>query len=142
MKSLLCFILVVTAIAPAHAAAPVTGKWMTTEKDSIVEVGPCGAALCGKIIRILKPNPKGPTVDANNPNPALRNRPIQGLMILSGFGDNGKNWAGTVYDPRRGKSFTSYLARLADGTLQVQGCITSFLCKTMIWTPAGLVHGQ
>lgn len=136
MKKVASLIVALTAIAPAHAAAPVTGKWMTTEKDSIVEVSPCGPALCGKIIRILKPNPKGPTVDANNPNPALRTRPIQGLTILSGFTDKGKNWAGSIYDPRRGKTFTSYMTRQANGSLEVKGCI-SFLCQSFIWTPAG-----
>jgi uncharacterized protein (DUF2147 family) len=136
MKKFACLALTLTVAAPAFAAAPVTGKWMTTEKDSIIEIGQCGTMICGRIIRILKPNPKGPTVDSNNPNPSLRNRPIQGLMILSGFTDNGKNWTGSIYDPRRGKNYTSYLARQTNGTLQVKGCI-SFLCQTMIWTPTG-----
>ncbi len=136
MKKIASLAAVLMAISSAHAAAPVTGKWMTTEKDSIVEVLPCGNALCGRIIRVLKGNPKGPTVDANNPNPALRTRPIQGLTILSGFADTGKNWQGNIYDPRRGKSFTSYMTKQANGTLQVKGCI-SFLCQSFIWTPVG-----
>jgi uncharacterized protein (DUF2147 family) len=136
MKKVAFIALALSAAQPAIAAAPVTGKWMTPEKDSIIEVASCGSALCGRIIRVLKPNPKGPTVDANNPNPALRNRPIQGLAILSGFADNGKNWIGSIYDPRRGKSFKSYLTRLTDGNLQVKGCI-GFLCQSFVWTPVG-----
>jgi uncharacterized protein (DUF2147 family) len=134
MKKVAIIALALITAQPAIAAAPVSGKWMTTEKDSIVEVAPCGSNLCGRIIRILTPNPKGPTVDANNPNPALRNRPIQGLAILTGFADNGKNWIGSIYDPRRGKSFKSYLTRLGDGNLQVKGCI-GFLCQSFVWTP-------
>jgi uncharacterized protein (DUF2147 family) len=136
MKKTACLALALIISTPALAAPPVTGKWVTTEKDSIVEITPCGTALCGKIIRILRPNPKGPTVDANNPNPAMRNRPIQGLTILSGFADNGKNWLGSIYDPRRGKSFKSYLTRVAGGNLEVKGCI-AFMCQSFIWTPAG-----
>ena len=121
--------------APAQAAASVTGLWVTTEKDSIVEIGPCGAALCGRIARILKPNPNGPPRDINNPDPSLRNRPIQGLPILTGFRDAGTNWEGTAYDPRAGKSYRSYLTLMRDGTLEVKGCLGLF-CRSKSWTPA------
>lgn len=130
----LALLLSIAMSAPASAAAPISGLWLTTEKDSIVEIGPCGAALCGRIARILKPNPKGPPRDTNNPDPALRNRPIQGLAILSGFRDAGKNWQGTAYDPRAGKSYRSYLTLMRDGTLEVKGCLGPF-CRTKSWTP-------
>lgn len=123
------------AAVPAEAAAPVSGQWLTTEKDSIVEIGPCGAALCGKIARILKPNPKGPSADVNNPDPKLRSRPILGMAILTGFRDTGKAWEGTIYDPRKGKTYRSTLTLQPNGTLAVKGCI-SFLCQTMSWTRA------
>lgn len=122
-------------LTPANAAVPIAGLWLTTEKDSIVEIAPCGAALCGKIARILKPNPNGPPKDINNPDPALRGRPIQGLPILTGFKDAGKNWEGTAYDPRAGKSYRSYLTLMRDGTLEVKGCVGPF-CRTKTWTRA------
>lgn len=136
MKYLIPFVLAVTLAQPAEAAAPIAGKWMTTEKDSIVEIAPCGPKLCGKIVRILKPNPNGPMIDSNNPNPAMRNRPIQNMQILSDFVDKGKNWLGSIYDPRRGKSYKSKVTRLANGTLKVEGCIGPF-CEGFIWTPVG-----
>lgn len=119
----------------ANAAASVTGLWLTTEKDSIVEIAPCGAALCGKITRILAPSPKGPPKDTNNPDPALRGRSIQGMAILTGFKDAGKNWEGTIYDPRAGKIYKSFLALQPNGILHVKGCLGPF-CKTMPWTRA------
>lgn len=118
---------------PAHAAVPVSGLWLTTEKDSIVEIGSCGATVCGKIMRILRPDPKSTGKDSNNPDPALRLRPILGLPILTGFKDAGKNWAGTVYDPRVGKTYRSTLTLMKDGTLEVKGCIGPF-CRTKSWT--------
>lgn len=129
-------VLALMAAAPGVAAVPVTGKWLTTEKDSVVVIAPCGSNLCGKIERILKPNPRGPAVDSNNPNPALRSRPILGMAILTGFADAGKKWAGSIYDPRAGKVYRSELVKLANGNLQVKGCVGMF-CKTMVWTPAG-----
>ena len=120
---------------PAQAAASVSGLWLTAERDSIVEIAPCVAALCGRVARILKPNPNGPPRDINNPDPALRSRPIQGLPILTGFRDAGRNWEGTAYDPRAGKSYRSYLTLMRDGTLEVKGCVGPF-CRSKSWTPA------
>ncbi len=129
---------VIAALMPisAQAAAPVTGKWLTVERDSIIEIGQCGNAVCGKIARILKPTADGkPAIDSYNPNPALRARPVLGINILTGFTDGGTLWNGQIYDPRRGKTYKSKLTRNPDGTLKVQGCI-AFLCQTQVWTPA------
>ena len=125
----------VFAAGPAFAAPSVQGHWLTPAKDSVIEVAPCGNRLCGRVSKILKPNPKGATTDAKNPNPALRTRPILGLAILSDFSDAGSQWTGTIYDPRNGKSYRSNLARNPDGTLKVQGCI-AFFCQTQTWTSA------
>ena len=128
-------ILLVSLLAtPAAAALPVTGHWLTNERDSIVEIAPCGPKLCGRIARLLKPVEGGPATDRNNPDPALRSRPLVGLMVLNGFTARGNDWVGTIYDPRNGKTYRSFLTRNADGTLKVQGCI-AFLCKAFPWTP-------
>ncbi|MFM9853753.1 MAG: DUF2147 domain-containing protein [Sphingomonadaceae bacterium] len=135
MRNLFSAMLLVTFATPAFAAAPVTGRWLTTEKDSIIEIGQCGATVCGKIAKILRPTKDGkPPFDTNNPNPALRTRPIDGLVILSGFVANGQSWKGSIYDPRAGKTYTSYLTKLANGNLKVQGCVGPF-CKSFVYTP-------
>ena len=48
--------------------------------------------------------------------------------------DAGQSWKGSIYNPRNGKSYKSFLTKLADGTLKVQGCV-SFACKSFIYTP-------
>ena len=118
---------------PASAAVPIDGKWLTGGGKSIVEIGPCGAMLCGRVYRLLA-EIKGAPTDRNNPDPALRARPLLGLNILLGFRDAGKQWEGKIYDPERGKTFRSVVFRNADGTLAVKGCI-SFLCQTQTWKP-------
>ena len=123
-----------TAIAlPAYAAQPVIGRWATVEAKAIVHIAQCGKSLCGKIEKILKPTPGRPNTDVENADPALRSRPLVGLPLLTGFGDAGSHWKGTIYDPESGKSYTSKISRNADGTLKVQGCI-AFFCKTQTWT--------
>lgn len=120
---------------PARAAQPVAGRWITPEGDSVVTIGPCGAAQCGRITRFLKPPPTPNPTDRNNPDPALRSRPVLGLAVLSGFADEGKDWRGRIYDPRSGRTYRSILSRNADGTLKVQGCWGPF-CRTQTWRPA------
>jgi uncharacterized protein (DUF2147 family) len=133
---LLSVALLALIAAPATAATPVTGKWITAERDSIIEIGTCGDTVCGKVLRLLKLNSDGkmPT-DGNNPNPALRSRPVQGIMILTGFTDGGGVWNGRIYDPKSGKSYKSKLNRNPDGSLNVQGCV-AFFCQAFKWTPA------
>lgn len=131
-------VMIATALAasPALAATPVTGKWLTVDKDSVIEIGRCGNTVCGRVAQILKPTDDGgPAIDKFNPDPALRTRSIQGMMILTDFTDDGSVWLGRIYDPRKGKTYKSKLSRNPDGTLKVQGCI-AFLCQTQTWTPA------
>lgn len=119
----------------AHAATPIAGRWLTEDGSGVVTIAPCGATTCGRLTQILKSKPNAPKTDVANSDPALRNRPIQGIAILSGFSDKGKDWRGTIYDPRNGKSYKSIVARSADGSLAVKGCI-AFFCQTQRWTPA------
>jgi uncharacterized protein (DUF2147 family) len=95
------------AAASADAATPIAGRWMTEEKTAIVTVGPCGSNVCGRLTTLLKQPPSGPPVDSNNPDPALRRRPLEGLVILSGFADKGDDWRGKIYDPKSGKTYKS-----------------------------------
>jgi uncharacterized protein (DUF2147 family) len=123
---ILCGLLFVAS--SAQAAVPVSGRWFTDKKDSIIEIGQCGATVCGKIVKIIAPTKDGkPAVDSNNP--------ILGMTLLSGFKDDGSSWRGQIYDPRAGKTYKSFLARLPNGTLQVKGCVGPF-CRTIIFTPA------
>lgn len=135
IRPVLAAVSLALSVAPAFAATPITGHWLTAGKDSVVEISECGQRLCGKVAKLINPKPGRPTVDANNPNPKLRTRPIVGLAILSDFADGGSEWDGTIYDPRSGKSYKSKVARNADGTLKVQGCI-AFFCQTQTWTAA------
>ena len=135
MKFVIVIALVIAA-TPAQAALPVTGKWLTAEKDSVIEIGTCGAKVCGKVLRVMKMMPNGQMpIDSKNPDAALRNRPVQGMMLLSGFTDGGNHWNGQIYNPRSGKTYKSKLSHNPDGSLKVQGCIGPF-CQTFTWTAA------
>lgn len=129
------FLALTLTAAPALAAAPVTGRWITPDRDSVIEIGNCGGTVCGRIGRLLKPVQGGPATDRNNPDAALRTRPLVGLPILIGFTDAGDEWRGRIYDPRAGKTYRSTLALGSGGMLRVKGCI-AFFCQTQEWRRA------
>jgi uncharacterized protein (DUF2147 family) len=123
--------------APAIAAAPIEGTWRTEGKDALVQIGDCGASVCGRIARFLVVPPQGAGQhDVNNPDARLRTRKLLGLPILTGLADDGDLWRGTIYDPKSGKSYRSLVRRLDADRLEVKGCIGPF-CKTQIWRRAG-----
>jgi uncharacterized protein (DUF2147 family) len=121
---------------PAFAATSIAGRYVTEDGSGVIEIGRCGATVCGKLVRILKSEPNAPKTDVNNADPALRSRPILGMPILSGFTDAGKDWRGRIYDPRNGKTYKSIVSKNGDGSLKVQGCI-AFLCQTQLWKLVG-----
>lgn len=129
----------VALAAPAlayFAPAPIAGRWMTRDKDSIVTIAQCGATYCGRLSQYLVMPKGGPDQkDVNNPDPALRTRKLLGIALLSGFKPDGNVWRGTIYDPRNGKTYRSVLKRKSDGVLEVKGCLGPF-CQSQEWSRA------
>lgn len=123
-------------IAPTASAAPqsVNGRWLVQDKGGIVQIGPCGASLCGTLVQILAPG-KQNAKDEANPNKALRSRPLRGVNLLHGFTASGDQWRGNIYDPRKGKTYKSFLKLNPNGTLSVKGCWGP-ICQSQTWTRA------
>jgi uncharacterized protein (DUF2147 family) len=124
------------AATPTLAAEPVTGRWVTAEKDGVVLIAPCGKALCGTLDKFLVPPPGGADQrDINNPDPAQRKRRLLGLPILTSFTAENDQWRGKIYDPKSGKTYRSILRRTGPNVLEVKGCIGPF-CQTQVWRKA------
>ncbi len=126
----------IVAASPALGSEPVTGRWVTAEKDGVILIAPCGKSLCGTIDRFLVPPPQGlDQRDVNNPDAKLRTRKLLGMPILSGFTADGEVWRGKIYDPKNGKSYRSIIRRKGANVLEVKGCIGPF-CQTQVWKKA------
>ena len=134
MRALALLPALALAAGAAAAPAPITGRWLTEGGKAVVEIAPCGKQLCGRIARVLKYTPGKPHTDVNNPDPTLRNRPIEGTTILTGFTADDDRWRGRIYDPESGKTYRSELVG-GGNTLDVKGCI-AFFCRSQAWTRA------
>jgi uncharacterized protein (DUF2147 family) len=121
---------VTVAAGPGSA---IEGQWLTDDGKAVVMIDHCGAALCGRINRVMDRTPGIPTTDVHNPDARLRNRPITGLVILTGFmNERGKWVGGRAYDPKTGNSYRSRLELNADYSLRVTGCVLLF-CQSKRW---------
>lgn len=124
------------ALTPAQASEPVTGRWVTADKDAVIKIGKCGKALCGTIEKFLIPPPGGNNQrDVNNADPGKRKRRLIGTPILSDLTADSDVWRGQVYDPKTGRTYTAEVRRKGAGTLAVKGCFGP-LCQTQEWKKA------
>ena len=129
MIPVFAFTLAIAATQPATLA----GDWLTDDRSAVVRIGPCGATLCGRVLRVLVRG--APANDVNNPDPAARRRSIVGTAVLSGFRPSGPRSAtgGRAYDPKTGRSYRASLQLNANGTLKVTGCVL-IVCRSRTWT--------
>lgn len=113
----------------------VYGTFYTKDQGSKIEITDCGNnSPCGKVVWV---NPN--TLDEGVKAQDLRSKagePILGLEIVKGFKRKKNDWrGGTIYDPKKDKTYASRMKKLENGSLEVKGCI-SFFCITQIWTEA------
>lgn len=118
------------------------GIWYDDTGKGAVEILPCGTGkLCGRIVWLKEPISEKtgkPLVDAYNPEPEKRARPICGLQILGELArQSDGSWDdGWVYDPKVGKSY--------DAAIEVTGnrlTLTGYkgvklFSKSFVWTKA------
>lgn len=151
MRNVMLMIVSLSFVMPLMAGDtdPLLGLW-ATDPDSEggqahVEVIRQGEGYRGQLVWLVEPvypsdDEQGmggqPKVDRENPDPALRSRPTDGLVVLEGFVRSGKNkWTdGTIYDPNNGKTYRCKM-QLKGEKLKVRGYIgVSLFGRTTVWT--------
>lgn len=138
---LCCVLLLSLTPAPSPGAAAMTpvGVWLHPDKRIAVEVFPCGALLCGRIVWFRWPDDAqgAPLRDLKNRNPALRSRPLLGLIVLRNLRHAGGNaWTGgRIYNPDDGMDYAAQMSIRDDGALRVRAYVLfPALGRTVIWT--------
>ena len=109
------------AAALAEQSSSVLGDWHTPA-GSVIRAEPCGSMVC---LRVEELPPDAPASDdIHDPDPALRSRPLCGLVIGRGFtlSNAARATGGTIYDPKTGKTYHGEMT--AEGTkLHLRGYI-------------------
>jgi uncharacterized protein (DUF2147 family) len=134
---LLAGLLMAAPAAHADNMPDITGLWATGSAGGKVEIYRCDDALCGRLVDAdaLQENPD--QRDVRNSDRSLRDRPLDGLIVLQDFSGGPREWeGGPVYDPQSGDGARNGELRLReDGRLEVKGCV-AFFCRTRVWTRA------
>ena len=126
-------LLAATVGAAAQTADPV-GEWLVKDGSARIKVVSCPTnpnqppLLWGVIWAEAKPG-----FDEKNPDPAMRNRPMQGVPILVGMKQVQPNkWEGKIYDPTRGSLWDAKVSLSRTDMLEVRGCF-GFICDGEDW---------
>lgn len=117
------------------AKADVVGKWRLNSGKITVRLDFCGGKnICATIVGMAKPLNKAglPKTDKDNPNPALRSRPIIGLEVVSGMEPDGDNrWKGSIYNADDGSTYSA-TAAMAGNQLTIKACaLAGLACKKL-----------
>jgi uncharacterized protein (DUF2147 family) len=125
----------------------IIGRWTSEKKNLIVEIYKCGGnEYRGKIVWFSDGNeanhPINSRLDFLNPDPALRNRKLIGMDVLTMLTYNKAtfNWNnGIIYDSRSGKEWCSCACLKEDCSLCIRGYWHfKFIGKTATFQRIGL----
>lgn len=109
-------------------AGGIDGVWKT-EKGWKVKIYKCGSSHCGKVV-------DGTSVkDVHNPNKALKSRKVVGVRMIWGMKKSGSKYAGKLYNPNDGKTYTGKIVVLSASSIKLSGCVFGgLICKSQTWS--------
>lgn len=123
------FIVAVSSPATAQGAGP-EGLWLVKDQTARIRIEKCGNEMWGTVA--WQDEAK---IDVNNPDPAMRRRSLLGSAVLIGMRPAAANlWEGDIYNARDGKTYSSKMAMLPSGALEIKGCVMGIICGGENWT--------
>ena len=107
----------------------------TGEKKAVIQLTESGGKVSGKIIKVLNKE-KADALCTKCPG-SLKNKPVEGLQILSGLKADGNNqWSdGKLVDPESGKTYSGKLTLSDNGQrLKLRGFVgTPVFGRSQTW---------
>ncbi|RYY25977.1 MAG: DUF2147 domain-containing protein [Sphingobacteriaceae bacterium] len=119
----------------------ILGKWMSVEKNVMVNVYKNGGKYAAKLIWFDdsddKLRPMNTRVDYKNPDKSLQNRKLIGMEVVDNLSYNPKtsSWEnGEIYDAKNGRTWSSAATITSEDLLKVTGYWHfKFLGKSMVF---------
>jgi len=120
--------LATVSLARTVSAASPVGVWYAEGGAARVQIDPCADAICGRVVWLRSPFDEDgcDQRDGRNPDPALRDRPLVGLEVLTGLqaSGDGERWSGgTIYDPASGRTYRCSARLDGPDRLHIRGFI-------------------
>jgi uncharacterized protein (DUF2147 family) len=111
------------------------GVWRDPGSGSHIRMYRCGKSACAKVVQVEDKGRK----DIHNPNPALRSRPVVGVVIMKGGKKVGPfKWKGNLYNTRDGGTYIGTLTLVSETELKLEGCILGgLICAGPTWMKVG-----
>lgn len=140
ISSLLTFTAGALLSTSALAASLDGTQWQTIddktgEKKAIIQLNESNGRVSGKIIKVLDPQ-QAKAVCTKCPG-SLKNKPVEGLQILSGLKADGNNkWnGGKLVDPESGKTYSGKITLSDNGqSLDLRGYVgTPMFGRSQTW---------
>ena len=131
----------------AFADALVEGTWLTPDQAEMT-IEECEQGLCGTLSKIVitQAHVQQYGVDASaidiesitdvmNKDPAMRERPMLGLQILTlKATDNPWHFTGDIYNPQDGNTYSGEISVKDADSIVLKGCALYVLCQEQVWT--------
>ena len=142
MRTALLLAAALLASGITRADADPRGLWLTASGNLEVRIEPCGAALCGKVARVIA------NQSMSRPGEAMADgaQPAQeGMDILSGFlpsdtdtAPDGRRvtteWRGRIFNRENGKTYDCLMSIGAAGELKLHAFVgLPLFGKTQAW---------
>jgi uncharacterized protein (DUF2147 family) len=119
-----------------QSADALVGTYLKADGKSKVEFFKSGETYSGKVVWLKEPNDEkgNPKKDPKNPDKSLRERPLMGMVTITGlkYDGNGKYIEGKAYRPAEGDEVKFKVIVNNDGTINVTGTKFGF-SKTETW---------
>lgn len=118
--------------AGSVSAAGIEGVWRTASGNLEVEIKPCGAALCGTVVRVLA------NKSMADPSGDMGDKPALGLVVLSNFLPAADGaYEGFIYDREAVQTYRCNLSLDASDRLVVHGYLGwPTFGRSQLWTRA------
>ena len=123
---------VLAPLAQAADAPPQLGRWITQSGNLEVDIAPCGAALCGTVVRVIANNSMS---DPGTVMAAADQQSPLGKKIFSDFVPSGDaEWKGHIYNRENGETYDCLMSLAAPDELKIRAYKGMPLFgKTQLW---------
>lgn len=120
---------VLSAAAPAAAAAPIEGRWARGKMQ--IRIAPCGATLCGTVLRAS--NKQKARAEAGSDTDLI------GATLIRDIRPTGpRRYTAKVFVADRNMNANGTIVQVSPDQLNVKGCIAfGMLCKSQQWNRIG-----